>query len=212
MSDNAFFPIVQAVCNSHRWRLLGVMLSVLALGACALNPSTYFYSLSGLEAGASREPVAEATTKTYGIGPVFLPESLMQPGIVSEGDGQMLSVSLYHIWAGNLRDGMTRVLAANLSDLTGWSAIWPFPWDNRARPDRQLRIVVERFSGNLDGEVYLTAKWALTDATGEKVLQQARNHYRVAVSGSGYGPYVDAMNQAINQFSTDLATTLAKIP
>jgi hypothetical protein len=95
MSDNAFFPIVQAVCNSHRWRLLGVMLSVLALGACALNPSTYFYSLSGLEAGASREPMAEATTKTYGIGPVFLPESLMQPGIVSEGDGQMLSVSLY---------------------------------------------------------------------------------------------------------------------
>lgn len=189
--------------------------SVLALllTACALSPKTYFYALKGMAAdGKTAEPEYPLQgAYTYGIGPVFLPESLNQPGLVTHEAGQQVKLSLYNIWAGNLRDGVTRVLASNVSELTGAGAIWPFPWDNRDRPKRQVRVIFEQLSGPLGGKVVLKAKWALTENNGEKTLLHKRVVYSQQATATGYGPYVDALNALVSLLSRDIAHEISRL-
>lgn len=190
-------------------RIVLLLLCVCIVSACAITPKTYFYALQGFGAAEAPMRVEIDNKHTYGVGPLFLPEALRQPGVVSQRDGQQVNLSLFNIWGGNLRDGITRVTASNLSELTGVDAIWPFPWDNRNRPTRQVRIVVEHFAGSLGGEVVLKAKWALTESNGEKTLIQQRVHFTAHANDQGYGAYVSALNDLINQLSIDIATTIA---
>ncbi|BCD98315.1 PqiC family protein [Marinagarivorans cellulosilyticus] len=189
-----------------------LILAMLVLcSACVMTPKTHFYTLHGLVVDDAAAPATIAINPehTYGIGPLFLPEALMQPGVVTHRQGQSVNLSLYNIWAGNLREAVTRVVASNMSQLTGVDAIWPFPWDNRNRPTRQIRIVFEQFSGELGGIVTLKAKWALTENNGEKTLLQERLVLTGNAAGDGYGPYVSTLNDLINQLSVDIASRVA---
>ena len=189
-----------------------LILAMLALcSACVMTPKTHFYTLHGLVVDNAAAPATIAINPehTYGIGPLFLPEALMQPGVVTHRQGQSVNLSLYNIWAGNLREAVTRVVASNMSQLTGVDAIWPFPWDNRNRPTRQIRIVFEQFSGELGGSVTLKAKWALTENNGEKTLLQERLVLTGNAAGDGYAPYVSTLNDLINQLSVDIARRVA---
>ena len=191
-----------------------LILAMLALcSACTMAPKTHFYTLHGLVVDDSVAPATIAINPehTYGIGPLFLPEALMQPGVVTHRQGQSVNLSLYNIWAGNLREAVTRVVASNMSQLTGVDAIWPFPWDNRNRPRRQIRIVFEQFSGELGGTVTLKAKWALTENNGEKTLLQERLVLSGKAVGDGYGPYVTTLNDLINQLSVDIARRVSEL-
>ena len=185
----------------------------LLLSGCAIAPKTHFYTLHGLaaESAAEQKTFVINEEHTYGIGPLFLPEALMQPGVVTHRDGQSVNLSLYNIWAGNLREAITRVVASNMSQLTDVDAIWPFPWDNRNRPTRQIRIVFEQFSGKLGGTVVLKAKWALTENNGEKTLLQKRVVLSEEVSGDGYGPYVTSLNNLISQLSINITEAVGKM-
>lgn len=191
-----------------------LFLSVITLAAflfassCAMTPTTHFYTLHGFSDDAARNTVTLSSTHTYGVGPIFLPEALMQPGIVSHREGQELKVSLYNIWAGNLRGAITRVLASNLSHVSGVQAVWPFPWDNRNRPTRQVRVVFEQLSGEVGGEVALKAKWALTEQNGERAILERRVEITEAAKGDGMSHYVSALNVLINRLSLEIAKEL----
>ncbi len=190
--------------------LLG-WLALVALAGCTMSPKTYFYSLQGLSGQVVTTKMPLDADKSYGIGPVFLPEPLLQPGLVSHVGGQQLDVSLYNVWAGNLQDAVTRVLAANIAELGQVDAVWPFPWDNRSRPNRQVRVVFEQFSGAIGGEVVLKAKWALTENNGETILLQKRAHLTQAAAGNDYGHYVEALNLLINTLSQNIVVELARV-
>ena len=186
---------------------LKIISSLCLLNACAISPKTYFYALQGLPTQpAPTTPLSKAYT--YGIGPIFLSEPLMQPGVVAHVEGQQLDVSLYNVWAGNLQDAVTRVLASNLSELGNLDAVWPFPWDNRNRPTRQIRVVFEQLSGEVGGQLVLKAKWALTENNGETVRLQKRTVLRVQTTANTYAAYVDAINVLVNQLSAQMAHEL----
>lgn len=191
--------------------LSALSLAISLLSACAITPKTYFYALQGLSDDSNPAKITMNSQHTYGIGPLFLPEALRQPGVVSLKAGQQVRLSLFNIWGGNLQDGITRVTASNISELTGVDAVWPFPWDNRNRPTRQVRIVIEQFAGHLGGQVVLKAKWALTELNGEKTLIQKRVHFTLKAKGEGYGPYVNALNELVNLLSVDIARQIAQL-
>ncbi len=192
--------------NMKYFNLCAAYLAAILVSGCTMAPKTHFYTLHGLaaETSAAQASYVINPQHTYGIGPLFLPEALMQPGVVTHREGQSVNLSLYNVWAGNLREAVTRVVASNMSQLTGVDAIWPFPWDNRNRPTRQIRIVFEQFSGELGGTVVLKAKWALTENNGEKTLLQERVVLSENTVGSGYGPYVASLNSLVNQLSMSI--------
>lgn len=191
--------------------LLGAVGVLSLLSACAISPKTYVYALQGFGSQAVPAKIKIDSRHTYGVGPLFLPEALRQPGVVSLKVGQQVRLSLFNIWGGNLQDGMTRVIASNMSEVTGVDAIWPFPWDNRNRPTRQIRIVIEQFAGHLGGQVVLKAKWALTELNGEKTLIQKRVHFAVQAKDEGFGSYVNALNELVNLLSVEMATQIAQL-
>lgn len=183
-------------------------LALIALSACSA-PQTHFYALrAGPAAQAPKAPYPH----TLGLGPVFLPESMNQPGLVSYTQGQEVSVSTYHVWAGYLRENVTRVLADNLSMRLGADAVWPFPWDNRMRPSRQVRLVFEEFGGERGKNVTLQAKWSLVAENGEKVLLTQRTQLTAVPSNDSYEAYVKTLNQLLNQFSDQLAQHIQNTP
>ncbi len=186
------------------------LIALFMLAGCVSNSvPTRYYSLASIDApDTSVSSLPESIT--VGVGPLELPERLDRIGIVSVKKDNELSVSTYSIWAGDLRESMLRVLTGNLSSQLGHDRIWSFPWDNRNRPEYQLRIVIEEFSGKLGDSVSLRVKWSLLGEHGRKELITRRSSYEQSVSARAYRDYVGALNAALNEFSQDLAQQLGE--
>lgn len=182
------------------------LLSVFALGVigCAAQTPTQFYDLTAVsESNTQRLP----QSVSLGIGPVTLPDLLDQPGVVSRKGGTVVNVATYHIWAGELEPAFTRVLAQNVARRLDHDSIWPSPWDNRFRPEYQVRIFVDRFSGEVNGEVSLNLTWTLLGDFGQEMIRTQRYRGSVTAAG-GYDGYVNALNQLLAEFSEQLADGL----
>lgn len=181
------------------------MFAVLLSISTACSQQTHYYTLHHTKA-----PHVPMGTYGFslGLGPVFLPESHNQPGVVSLTQGQEVTVAQYHIWAGYLNQSVTRVLADNLSILLGADTVWPFPWDNRMRPARQVRVIIEEMAGERGKTLALQAKYILTADNGERTLAAERARIEVPCTADSYEAYVAAINQALNQLSEHMANTL----
>ncbi|MEY4588422.1 MAG: hypothetical protein RL497_498 [Pseudomonadota bacterium] len=175
------------------------------LASCS-SQKTHYYTLHH----TPKPPAAHgAYPFTLGVGPVFLPESHNQPGVVSLTEGQEVVVSQFNIWAGYLNQSVTRVLADNLSILLGADTVWPFPWDNRMRPARQVRVVIEEMAGQRGKFVAVQAKFTITADNGERLVAAERRRIEVPCTADTYEAYVAALNQALNQLSEQMALTLS---
>ena len=141
-----------------------------------------------------------------------MPELLDQPGVVSRKGGTVVNVATYHIWAGELEPAFTRVLAENVARRLEHDSVWPSPWDNRFRPEYQVRIFVDRFSGEINGAVSLNLTWTLLGDYGQELIRTERYRGSMTAEG-GYDGYVNALNQLLAEFSEQLADTMvAQIP
>jgi len=190
----------------NKIRTLLVVLCVVLLASCAAQPPTHYYDLTS-QAMASENAIS--TDITLGIGPVTLPQLLDRPGIVSRHHSTGINVASYHVWAGELEPTFTRVLADSISTTLQHETIWASPWDNRFRPQYQLRLFVDRFSGELNGSVTLSLTWTLLADYGQQVISTHR--YRASIeSGQGYEGYVNALNQLLADFAGEVSLRLAE--
>ena len=183
----------------------GLALCVVLLTGCAAQTPTRYYDLTP-QTSASDNVISAHIT--LGIGPVTLPQLLDRPGIVSRHHSTGVNVASYHVWAGELEPAFTRVLADSIATTLQHDTIWSSPWDNRFRPQYQLRLFVDRFSGELNGNVALSLTWTLLGDYGQKVISTHR-YKASAESGQGYKGYVTALNQLLADFASELSVTLA---
>ncbi len=188
---------------------LSLLVLLFALGGCSgLKYKTDYYTLVADRDAALQ--VEQPYEESLGVGPVRLPEMLDHPGIVSRDEGQKLLVASYAVWAGDLNEAVTRVLADNLSQYLGSDQVWPFPWDNRVRPERTIRVVFERFSGERGGEVELQAKWRLISGDGNEQLYSGKLTLRTKAENNSYNAYVAALNELLNRLSKAIAQAVAE--
>nr|MBX2857529.1 PqiC family protein [Cellvibrionaceae bacterium] len=96
-------------------------------------------------------------------------------------------------------------LADNLAQYWVLDKVSAFPWDNRARPAYQLRLVFEEFGGRRGGEVHLRVFWTLLSQQGDKVYLAKRSALLATTAQSSAESYVAALNQLLNQLSYELA-------
>ncbi|MFT5082311.1 MAG: putative lipoprotein YmbA [Lentisphaeria bacterium] len=187
--------------------LLGA--TCLLIGCMSSGPATKHYSLFAAEPSAENMHALANKKISLGIGPIILPEYLQNPAIVSLTPSQQVRVSGYHAWAGDLNEALLRVLAADVSTHLQLDGVWAFPWDNRVRPDYQVRIVVEHFSGIRGQDVVLTAKWTLLNKVGDELLLTGREQLSRTTRSGGVDDYVGAMNVLINEAAYSIAEKLA---
>ena len=186
--------------------LRGVFATFLLSGivACSSSgPATRYYALSPVSHLVNSDTNAASA---FGIVPIVLPEYLDTSAIVSRESSVALNLSGGHAWAESLDNGVNRVLAANLSHYLS-TGVASFPWDQRERPEKQLRIVIESFEGKRGAEVTLTASWSLYHISEKSVLKKGKLSLQKD-SADNYPDYVATLNALLNEFSEQLAQAL----
>lgn len=187
-----------------------VAVLLLALQGCVSSgPKTQYYSLFPADHSATHSD--SGFDRSIGIGPIDLPEYINHPGIVSLTGSNRISVSGYNAWAGDLAENVSRVIASNLSSQLGAGNVSAFPWDNRVRPDHQIRITFQEFAGARGGAVKLKAKWTVLDKKGNKVILTGVEDLEEQTPSSSYNDYVAALNRLVNNFSNQLAREIKTI-
>lgn len=187
-----------------------VALLLLALNGCiSSGPKTQYYSLFPADYSATHHN--SDFNQSIGIGPIRLPEYINHPGIVSLTDTNQIRVSGYNAWAGDLAENLSRVIAGDISSQLGAGNVSAFPWDNRVRPDHQVRITFQEFAGARGGKVKLKAKWAMLDKKGDNVILAGVEDLEEQASSSSYNDYVAALNRLVNKFSSRLARNIKTI-
>lgn len=188
--------------------LLLVSLSVVLSACVGKGPKTQYY---GLFASTNPSVIASntGTHKSIGIGPVILPDYLDNSAIVTRTSTQKIRVSGYNAWAGDITDQMTRVITDNLANTLQHDAVWGFPWDTRSRPEYQIRIVVEEFSGILGQDITMRLKWSVLNTKTQELINVNRDELTVSSVDNSYNSYVEALNTALNDWSQILAKALS---
>ncbi len=183
--------------------LLGAGLFSSGFGCSSNGVKNQYYTLHPLQDAAA---TGEVTIQgSVGVGPIELPEALQSQAVVSYGERNEVLVAGNHLWAGDLKKAMSRVIAANLGRLTGKPDVWSYPWGPRARPDKQIAVELEQLGGQRGSPLVLHARWTLYDQAGRNLLGVERIQLTANPEGSGYDDYVAALNDLVNGFSRKLA-------
>jgi Uncharacterized protein conserved in bacteria len=183
-------------------RFLFCIVGLCLLAACSATPTQlqrYTFSVSTAPINAAPFSLAGG----LGIGPVELPEFWRQREVVVIEDNKILSDDR-HIWAGDPKLALSRVIASNISRQLQINDVWAHPWDSRAKPQKQIVLVIESFGGALGKEVELVAKWRLIDDFGARALATEREIFSAIPADRSYGAYVEALNQLVEQLSAAL--------
>lgn len=193
--------------NIHGW--ITLFCGILLMSACASQSPTNYYSLQ-VQTDHSVEILLPESV-TLGVGPITLPSELDRPGLVTELRGSGISIAPYHIWAGDLDENFSRVLAGLMAEHLQVDEVYAAPWDTRFRPEYQLRVDVQRFSGTLGGEVYMDVLWTLTSKQGRHKLHGERSKLQVSSRGSSHLDYVEALNRLMSLFSVSVAGRMEQL-
>lgn len=174
-------------------------------GCSSSGVKNQYYTLHPLPGEAATHTVA--IEGSVGVGPIELPEALQSQAVVSYGERNEVLMAGNHLWAGDLKKAVSRVIATNLGRLTGKPDVWAYPWGPRARPDKQIAVELEQLGGKRGSPVVLHARWTLYDQAGRNLLGVERVQLTADPKGSDYNDYVAALNELINEFSRKLAAS-----
>ena len=185
------------------------VVTVLLAGGCLGGTApTRFYVLGPIDGPA----VSGDRALTLGIGPVSLASYLDRPQIVTRPATDKIDLGEFDQWGEPLRDGVSRVLAENLSRQLPSARIAIFPWRGLDAVRYQVLIDVTRFDGPAGGDTALEARWRILDGITAKEVAAKTTRLSEPAGGAGYPLTVSAMSRALNTLSRDIAQTLVALP
>ena len=181
-----------------------ILVSLLA--GCATSPAAkhHLYFLSA-EANTS----AHNDNMTIGIGALEIATYLKRSEIMLQVGPKELRASRYHHWAEPLQEGVRRYLRDQLS--TDLATAVDTNRQFRHTWLSQIDISVDKFHGDLDGQVVLDAHYVIhliadTDnITGENTLKRGRVQISGSQNGSGYAALVEAQESLLETLAQRIA-------
>ncbi len=181
---------------------LAALMAVSLLAGCGKSGATHFYSLSAEAGSASANPPC----LSLGVGPVEVPAYLDRRSVMVRESENRMVLAEFEEWAEPVRDGLSRVLAQNLSRLVCARPIAVHPWPAGVNPEYQVTVQVQRFDGAPGKEVALDATWSILDKNGDLVVW---NRFSGREScGQGYASMAASMSGLVSGLSGDIARSL----
>ena len=177
-----------------------------ALASCA-NPDPVLYTLAaqpGPPAGMERQ----APVRSIELRRVNLAGYLDRPGIVRAATAYRLNVTQDSRWAAPIGPMLDQVIAEDLVIRLPGVAVFTEAGGIATRPDRVLKIDIQRLDVDPSGDVVVQAQAAVMDPT-NKVPTSLRSFRTVQRPASQtIEDQVAAMSQAVGALSSDLAQTV----
>lgn len=189
----------------NKWVLLGAVLAVLI--GCGTTAPSRLYTLTSLtSSGEETHVFTNAYRLSIEVGPVQLPKYLDRPQIITRLSPNKIQTADFDRWAEPLEDNVLRVLVENLSHLLWDDHIAVFPWAGSTSPNYRVSVNIIRFDGQLGGDVFLTAGWAIHDIENNSTRLAKRSSLKAP---SGHPSY-DAMVSSKSRLLTDLSQEIAE--
>jgi len=185
-------------------------LSIWLLSACAATPETHFYVLSPLSLPAQSSP-SEAPKRLIGIGPVTVPALLERKQLVTRTGDNSITSSEFHQWAAPLKEAITETLAQNLSVLLQNDIIKAYPWSAYGDMDFHVIIDIARFETNTAQTAELRVNWSIMDDKSHRLLKHGQARIDRHQAGTGHADTVKALSETLEEFSRQLAGSLASL-
>ena len=202
--------------KSYFFRLLA-MITVCTLWVgfygCTSSPSSRFYALTSTTApGPETKPSADDGCLSLGLGPIYLPEYLVLPQIVTRKAPNEIMLAEFDRWAEPLKDNFARVLAKNLSNQVCTKVILLFPWRGGIPVDYRVEMNVLRLDGSLGENVFLEVWWMVFSGDRTRMVLAKRSTFTEAVGGQDYKSFVSAESRLLGHFSDEIAVTIKALP
>lgn len=199
------------------FRLIAYGIAVLALlSACSSSPPVRYFSLSPIDSEFQQDP---DDAILLGLGPFRMPEYLERSQIVTRGVNAEIQVDEFSHWSEPLATSLLRIVSADVDNLLPGVVVVVFPYEAFVRDQVKYRLVgdINRFEADHQGRIVLEIQWGIADADGKMAVPVRRNRYQAqAASADGSnsvdpGAVASAMNDALAQFSRDIAAKVEAI-
>jgi len=184
-------------------RMLMVSWLVL-LAACGSSPKTDFYMLNA-DQGSVMQSANLSTGPAVGVWQVNLPDLLDRSEIVTRDNPFKITMADFSWWASNLSENMTLLMVTQLSQQLQSNRIVTSPWPSYRKIDYQVITRVERFDGELGGEVVLRGLWSLLDGDGTKELNRQVFEFKANTTDLTHQEMVAVMSRLTVQLAQQLA-------
>ncbi|MCX7003909.1 MAG: PqiC family protein [bacterium] len=174
----------------------------LLLGGCATRVPVRNYTLASVMC----QPLEDvpASLPVLQVAPVVLPDYLQRGSIVTRLDANRVKIASNDQWAGDLADGISRVLANTLGDCLGATKV--------VRPGERARVATAMLDTSVnrcepwpDGRVELVVNWVIHAANGTVLASQSNKTYRVRATDLSYDAYAQAISKAVTALGQDIA-------
>ena len=184
----------------HIW-----MISLLVLlAACGSSPKTDFYMLN-TDQGSVVQSANLGTGPAVGVWQVKLPDLLDRSEMVTRDNQFKITMADFSWWASSLSGNMTLLMVTQLSQQLQSNRIVTSPWPSYRKIDYQLITRVERFDGELGGEVVLRGLWSLLDGDGTKELKRQVFEFKTNSADLTYQELAAAMSRLTVQLAGQVA-------
>jgi len=180
---------------------MGCLLVLMA--ACGSSPKTEFYQLN-----ADMSSISQAANLSegpaIGVWQVELPNLLDRSEIVTRDNQYKIALGDFSWWASDLSQNMSLLIVTQLSQSLQSNRIVTSPWPSYRKNDYQIIVRVQRFDGELGGEVVLRGLWSLLDGDGTEELNRQVFEFKTNTADLTYQEMVAAMSRLTVQLSEQL--------
>ena len=183
---------------------IGLIIIVILISSCSTlgTKETHYYSLKSQETTDIHLGNSELS---IGLGPFEFPQLLDRPHLITRDSKHNIKRADYHQWGGSLEREFLEVLADHLEANLGTSQLFIYPWNNRRRPEYQIRLNLSRFDGELGGKITLSIRWQILSNNGKELVASQHSQIFVATKGSGYSDYVSALAKAVEKLAYEIS-------
>ncbi len=142
---------------------------------------------------------------SVGLGPFEFPQLLDRPHLVTRDTEHKIRRAEFQQWGGSLEREFLEVLADHIGANLGTSQLFIYPWNNRRRPEYQIRLNVSRFDGQLGGDVTLSIRWQILSDNGKQLIATRHSQIFVATKSKSYSDYVSALAEAVKKLADEIS-------
>ena len=195
------------------FRLIALgIIAMFVLAACLSSLLVRYFLLNLIDFEFRQDP---DDSVMLGLGPFRMPDYLNREQIVTRGANAEMQVDEFSRWSEPLAMSLLRILSADIDNLLEGVVVVVFPYGPFVRDQIKYRLVgdINRFEADYQGRIVLEVQWGITDTEGQMAVPVRRNRYQAQVAqGSDSidetSAVVAAMNDALAQFSRDIASKL----
>ena len=186
------------------------ILACLWMPACALSPPTHFYLLSPTASApdAASGPSEDRHPKTVRVDGVVVPGYLDRDEIVTRESENRIHLADLNQWGEPLRNGLTNILAVNLSRQLPAKDFVVFPFKCPSPVDYQIIVHIIRMDGSLNGDVRLAAQWSILVGKDGDLLISRESNFTESSEPTDYDELVAAQSRLVEALSREIAKSL----